>query len=271
MMRALSMRDVLLPLLVFVSVCSASFAASDDERFQQILARYQERFAKDPTDSIPVADFIKECYASGLGDEAHAYHAQKVKEEPDNRMSWYGLGRCFLEARSYEEAVGPFERAASVDPTWYVPHRNLGYVFSELGQWDQAAEAFEAALTLKPDDVTSLRWLGAAYWELERYDAIINHVTRLVEIEPEAGDYYALGVSYLRLGKHEEAAAWLERVPKDSEWHASAEQEMLKIRPLSVGPWLLLVYSVSQLPELVVALFLVFLIRFARARRRRPT
>ena len=248
-----------------------SFAASDDERFQQILTEYQERFAKDPTDSVPVADFIEECYASGLGEKAHAYYTQKVQEEPDNRMSWYGLGRCLLEARSYEEAVAAFERAASIDPTWYIPHRNLGYAFSELGQWDQAAAAFETALALKPDDACSLRWLCAAYWELERYDEVVKHATRLVEIEPEAGDYYALGVSYLRLGKHDEAAMWLERVPRGSEWYYWAQEQMLKIRPLRVGPWLLLVYSVSQLPELVAALLLVFLTRLVLTRWRRPT
>ena len=71
-----------------------------------------------------------------------------LEDEPDDAMSWFGLGRALLELDRANEAIVPFRRATAVDPSYTAAHRDLGRALLDCGQALAAREALQAAADL---------------------------------------------------------------------------------------------------------------------------
>jgi tetratricopeptide (TPR) repeat protein len=68
-------------------------------------------------------------------------------------------GNRFYDAGRFDDALGAFRGALSIDPTFALAHRAKGASLAKLQRWDEAAEAYEEYLKLEPEavDVTDVK------------------------------------------------------------------------------------------------------------------
>ena len=71
-----------------------------------------------------------------------------LDKDPDDQVSWFGLGRALIDLGRPDEAVEPLRRATELEPYHTASHRDLGRSLLESGNPVEAAEVFARAISL---------------------------------------------------------------------------------------------------------------------------
>ena len=95
-----------------------------------------------------------------------------------------------LHWRSFDSktAIGFYERAIELNPSYAEAYRYLSDAAMALGQSDKAWEALEAARKLDPISVSTLGWVIAQATESDRPEMAADAMQVLRQIEPETAD-----------------------------------------------------------------------------------
>jgi len=118
------------------------------------------------------------------------------------------LGVAYFQRGETRRAVGEFERAVALRPTWARALVNLGDARLALGEVPAAIDAYQRAATLAPDDpavANNLAWAllqDPARWP--EAEAIIDHA---LAQNPEPRGYYLDTLGELRLRKGDNQGA----------------------------------------------------------------
>jgi tetratricopeptide (TPR) repeat protein len=108
--------------------------------------------------------------------------------QPDDPDRLTQLGMIYGERGRYDQALGPLERAAKLDPDSYEIEHNLGLTYFRLKRYADARGPLERAVALRPDFFDSHALLGGTLFMLgqdsEAY-RVLDHAHRL---NPEDGD-----------------------------------------------------------------------------------
>lgn len=78
--------------------------------------------------------------------EREAQFKQMVAEFPDSPMGHFSLGRYYLDAKRWSEAVACFLEAARLDPTYAAALVGAGDAWAGMGRKDDAKDAWKKAL-----------------------------------------------------------------------------------------------------------------------------
>lgn len=73
---------------------------------------------------------------------------QMAKADPDNELGHFSLGKTYLEAERFEEAIGPLSRAVELNGEMSKAHQLLGQAYYGAGQRDRAVEAVTNGVTI---------------------------------------------------------------------------------------------------------------------------
>ena len=119
-----------------------------------------------------------------------------LKEHPDRAEVWQRLGLAYYLGNRYDQAVPALERASELDPTLWGAELFLGISEYRMAQFGSALTALQKSLKVKPDVPESRFWLGA---------------------------------TLMALGKREEAAAELEKVPAGSSGGMDADHLLVQV------------------------------------------
>src|SRR6188508_505033 len=71
-----------------------------------------------------------------------------LDRDPDDAMTWFGLGRALLDLSRWREAVDAFGHALARNPRYTAAHRDLGRALLEAGEVAEAARVLRSALDL---------------------------------------------------------------------------------------------------------------------------
>ncbi len=108
------------------------------------------------------------------------------------------------------EATDHFDRALELAPDSLQTHLRLGRARLELGELEAARARFERGLELDPEAAAALEGLGKVAEAQSDNAAAAAYFERALALAPEANSlHYALGQSYRRLDRIEEAEAQL--------------------------------------------------------------
>ena len=180
--------------------------------------------------------FYSNSYLSPLGrhDEAIAEMAKAISVDPFSPPIQSFLGRTYLWARRYDEAVMQFNKCAEMFPGFSIDHERLAHLYTYTGKFDNAiSEETKARLlagedpksVLKKEDAlrTALKKEGPkGYWK-----QVIEH-SRMAENPPEAyRGPYGMAILYARLGENEKALDALEE---------ALDQRVLAMTEIGVEP-----------------------------------
>src|SRR5438067_1715841 len=195
---------------------------------------WSDRIDADATDIINVQDTITQEICDGLrleltSDEkdqleraktanAEAYEAYLRGRDALGRFIYHTIAR-----KDIDEAIGHFERAAYLDPSFALAHSALGKAYSnrvikgtgETGDYDAAMEAFDKALAIDPNLLEARRHTVLIYLsrgEKQRAREMAEQLAREAPNDP--GVHFARGVVARLDGNYEKALRSFERMAR---------------------------------------------------------
>jgi tetratricopeptide (TPR) repeat protein len=131
-----------------------------------------------------------------------------------------------LDSRNRRQLQAAARRLAEwlekTDPHDAKAFANLAWIRARLDNWEGVAEALERARRIDPGHAAIARGLGVAYLKLGRHEEAAKVLKKALKLdfkgddEAEADCHYTYGVALLALGKAEEAE-------KELEWEAEDE------------------------------------------------
>lgn len=138
------------------------------------------------------------------GDEYEAYVAARSDDTPVEWIdiacpaSYYAAGFLHAEARQWEAALPPLQRAIDIAPFFADAHNERGFVFNQMGRRDEAIAEYKIALALGGEHPRSayvrpiaLRGIGWALIEDGDLPGARQAYERSLELDP--GNKLALG------------------------------------------------------------------------------
>jgi serine/threonine protein kinase/Flp pilus assembly protein TadD len=155
-------------------------------------------YAGIPTsETIPRAKAYAE-RALSLDDQSAEPHASLAAV---NEFSW-----------QWEEAEKEFKRAIEINPNYATAYHWYSILLKNLGRNDEAAAMIERAHELDPLSSVIGVNVSRMYQLQNNHEASIENSLKVIELDPNFGPAYQyLGLSYLKLGRHAESTAALEK------------------------------------------------------------
>jgi adenylate cyclase len=119
------------------------------------------------------------------------------------------LGLIYGMQRKYDQAVIECERAVSLDPNSAENLEWLGAVLAWAGRAEEAVKYLQQGIRLNPlPSASILNFLAVAYRDSGQYEKAIEASKKALQQEPNYQfPYIHMAVSYVRLGREEEARA----------------------------------------------------------------
>ncbi len=157
------------------------------------------------------------------------------------------LGRMYVLAKRYDEAISQLRNTVEMNPEFYWGHRFLGYALELKGSTVEAIDEYHKAFELNDDPVV-LAMLAHAEGTIGRQNEaqqILAQLTEQARTRYVSG--YAFSVMYLGMGEKNEAFDWIERATRD---HGD-----YFIKFIAVDPYFDLLHGDPRFEALVAKMF----------------
>jgi tetratricopeptide (TPR) repeat protein len=112
----------------------------------------------------------------------------ELKNNPDNIESMLELGKEYLQAGSYPEALTLFNKAMQVAPYLGEPKHLSGYANYLLKNYMGAIALYNAAISKDPGNPLIYKRLGLAQRDVGDYQAAAQSFGKYIQMEPDAPD-----------------------------------------------------------------------------------
>lgn len=172
-----------------------------------------------------VGELCDRQYASGLEfkknsrlvDAKDAF-VSVIEACPDYRKAFVQLGNIALQLQSFDEAIGHYEKALSLDANDPEAKEALGFAYQRAGRMDDAVDLFLGILDEDPNRLSSIQYLAVAYEQQEKKpEAFMLYQKAFVTDPTIAGLEEKLTNLSLDLKQYEQAYAFTRRqVDRDS-------------------------------------------------------
>lgn len=173
----------------------------------------------DPDNSVIQNNLGVTYFALGKYDLAYAHVKNAVRINSAYTDARNNLGGILIEVGKYSEAINELERCLG-DLTYISPekiHMNLGLAYFRSGNYTQALGHLKKTLELRREHCQAMTYYGRTNYELKEYkiaaqslDQAVYYCREIKFDEP----YFFSGLSFLRLGNRERAAARFDEVIK---------------------------------------------------------
>jgi len=143
--------------------------------------------------------------ATGDGPRSLAINEELVRRDPVNGGAWDGLGFAYMVFGRYADAIAAFRKSLELEPDAVFTHEHLGEALLFSGDLDAAL----AEMQREPHDTMRRLGLAFVYAALGRREEAQRLLEEVGREHPDFASPVAAG--YARLGKADEAFAWLDR------------------------------------------------------------
>jgi protein O-GlcNAc transferase len=106
----------------------------------------------------------------------------------------------------YEDAIGNYQKAIGLKPSWAEPYFHMGSAFHDQGRLETAISCYRKALDLKPDFLQAHVNLGIAYQRLKQFNKALSCFEGALNLEPDCAEAYInMGNLYQAQARHRQA------------------------------------------------------------------
>ncbi|MCJ7493828.1 MAG: tetratricopeptide repeat protein, partial [Deltaproteobacteria bacterium] len=136
--------------------------------------------------------------------------AQKAISLDDSDGAAYSaLGKTYAMNKQYDKAIAACEQAVSLDPNSSINFMWLGLVLTWAGRAEEGIPYLQHAIRLNPFAAAMFfNNLAVAYRDAGQYEKAIEEAKKALQREPNTQfPYIHMAISYIRLGREEEARA----------------------------------------------------------------
>jgi serine/threonine-protein kinase len=142
--------------------------------------------------------------------ESSAEMEEAEKLDPLSLIIATNIGENLYFARRYDESIDRLSKALEIEPNFGPAHAWLGFAYLQKRECRQAIGEFEKLATLEPREPTPRPALARAYaiaGQRSKAQGILQELTK--SAEPRSAFYIA--AAYASLGENESALNWLEK------------------------------------------------------------
>lgn len=118
--------------------------------------------------------------------DAEEQWKQAVRLDPNNARAWELLGDLQLGAGSYKVALEDFERVFRLQPDTPALRARMAIAAYQVEKKSVARGFAESQLKTEPDNVMALEVLMNVERDAGDHDAVLRHLQRLVELQPQS-------------------------------------------------------------------------------------
>jgi tetratricopeptide (TPR) repeat protein len=150
-------------------------------------------------------------HAYDLTAAAEACYRKAIEIRPEFRWHYY-LGHVLADRGEADAAVGEFEAALRIDPTYLPGTLRLARLQLERRNVDEAARLYEQARAADPNEAEALTGLGRVAFARDDFAGAVARLNEALARAPHATEIpYLLGLAYARLGQRDRAREFLAR------------------------------------------------------------
>jgi adenylate cyclase len=148
--------------------------------------------------------------------QAEAAVRSAMELEDDDPLINFALGLVRRIMGQLDRAVAAFERALRLDPSDALSLYSLGTTLAFTGKPDKGIEHVETAMRLSPKDLFFhffLEGMSIAHAVAGRFEESVNWARQAIQFHSaHLGSYAVLAISYVELGRLDEARATVEEL-----------------------------------------------------------
>ena len=120
-----------------------------------------------------------------------------------------------MEQGRWKEALSPTEKAIQLQPDSSASYLQRGIIQAALGNPRAALQDFSVCLDKNPKEINALYNRGNIYFQQEKFEQANRDFEASVKIDPNFGKaFYAMGLSYFKVGQQEKACFALQQAKK---------------------------------------------------------
>lgn len=162
---------------------------------------------------------------------AEELYLETIKQDPNNKQAYEGLGRLYLQEKNYTEAVETFKFLTRLEPKRDIYWSNLGLSLYSTKQFQQAVTAYEKAIEINNKIPT--RWVNLAlcYDALQDSIRTIKALNQALQLDSRNINYLnLLADAYTKIGNKVRAEDVLSQILKLDPSNKNAREKLMKIR-----------------------------------------
>ena len=142
----------------------------------------------------------------GFYEEARKVFVDILNDNPNNAITYEGLGMVFLKRGELRKAEENLRRAISLNSKLWHAHNFLGIIYDKQRKFEDAVTEYKAAIALKPNLGILFNNLGISYYLNGEYTKAVNAFDEALQkgaLSKKTNNNLALALS--KLGRYEEA------------------------------------------------------------------
>jgi len=155
---------------------------------------------------------------------------------PDDPFLQNDLGLTYKAKKRLDLATKHFKKALEFKPDYAPAKNNLGAVYLDKKEWDTAIKYFKEVSEnmLYATPYIALSNLGWAYYNKKEYTLSETYYLKALDLEPKfINAQRGLGLTYIAMGRIDEAVKILEKAVKDYPKFAPLYDDLAKVYVLS--------------------------------------
>ncbi|QJT10487.1 tetratricopeptide repeat protein [Oceanidesulfovibrio marinus] len=168
---------------------------------------------------------LGECYLF-MGDleKAQEYYEKAATSNGVHAAPYMGLATIAVQRGSLDEALGLYQRAASVEQSDKAL-AGIGLVRMEQGSNDEAYEKFAESLAINPENHVALFGIVQTGYTMDRLESVIPYLEKCLAVDPMKSDVrYTLAGCLVSLGQTTDAGRHLEILIEHEPGHTAARE-----------------------------------------------
>ncbi|MFZ2054430.1 MAG: protein kinase [Candidatus Aminicenantales bacterium] len=107
-----------------------------------------------------------------------------VRKYPKEKFAHHMFGQYYRGQNRLQEAVGEFEKAVELDPSFGLALNQMAYSEADLGDLEKAVEIFGKYAGLYPDDANPVDSMAEMYFRMGKLDEAISKYQEALKIKP---------------------------------------------------------------------------------------
>ncbi|MCH8306100.1 MAG: tetratricopeptide repeat protein [Candidatus Marinimicrobia bacterium] len=119
--------------------------------------------------------------------DAESIYEQLLKEHPDEKEGWYGLGEAYYHGvKNNLKALNAFERAIELDPEFRLGYTHIFDIYIGEKLYDRGIQVANRFIALYPEKVSGYKYLVTLYIRSGQYDLAQAEIKSIEEGSPQA-------------------------------------------------------------------------------------
>ncbi len=124
-------------------------------------------------------------YINTLNDGSHAAENYKRSQDfsPQSTRARVRLGQLYTRIKSYEDALGYYQDAVAIDPSFAPAYLEMGFLFAKTKQQEESKKYFKKYLDLSKGNIAAKRKYANMLIQTDDYKGAIEQITQILVMD----------------------------------------------------------------------------------------